>query len=289
MKLENKKVLVTGCAGFVGSHLVDGLLEEGAIVYGIDNYKYGNNRNTKAIEIWLDFTIRDRLVDYFKEIKPDYVFHVGAWGRMPMCLEDPIGAYENNLIGTLNVLEASRQAGVKKVVLSSSCIVYCQPTPYWSTKRGLEDVARVYRETYGLPTICLRYGNIYGQRQRVGQDSAMFAMLRDSYNKTKQIHIFGDGEQTRDWINVKDIVEANIQGVLKEFKGELDICTGNSISLNYIIDVLKQITPDIKVIYQEERKGDEKHIELNPEPAKRVLDFEAKIKFEEGIKEVWKP
>jgi UDP-glucose 4-epimerase len=289
MKLENKKVLVTGCAGFVGSHLVDGLLEEGAIVYGIDNYKYVNNRNTKAIEIWLDFTIRDRLVDYFKEIKPDYVFHVGAWGRMPMCLEDPIGAYENNLIGTLNVLEASRQAGVKKVVLSSSCIVYCQPTPYWSTKRGLEDVARVYRETYGLPTICLRYGNIYGQRQRVGQDSAMFAMLRDSYNKTKQIHIFGDGEQTRDWINVKDIVEANIQGVLKEFKGELDICTGNSISLNYIIDVLKQITPDIKVIYQEERKGDEKHIELNPEPAKRVLDFEAKIKFEEGIKEVWKP
>lgn len=283
------KILVTGGAGFIGSHLVDYLIEQGHEVYVIDNLTSGyvENINEKASFTELDFTDKEELFYYFERVKPDYVFHVGAWGRMPMCMEDPIGAYENNLMGTVNVLEASRRNKVKKVVLSSSCIVYCQHTPYWSTKVGLEEAAKVYREMYGLSTACLRYGNVYGERQRVGMDSAMFAMLKDSYNKEGKIHIFGDGTQTRDWVNVKDVCRANLKAALSDFEGEIDIATGKSISLNYIVEVLKKFVPKLEVVYQEERKGDEKHIKLSTKEAEEKIGFKAEINFEDAIEKVW--
>lgn len=284
-----KKVIVTGNAGFVGSHLADQLILEGAEVYGLDNMSSGDKKNINPLvkHRYVDFVNKDNLFDYFEFVKPDYVFHVGAWGRMPMCLEDPIGAYQNNVMGTINVLEASRRQNVKKVVLMSSCIVYCEETPYKSSKVALEDIARVYRKQYGLSTLSLRCANIYGTRQNIEKDSAMFAMLRKSYDENKEIRIFGDGEQTRDWTNVKDIVEANLLGALASFEGEVDVCTGKSISLNYIVDILKGITPDLKVLYLKERQGDAKHINLNPLQAKEAFEFEAKINFEEGIKEIW--
>jgi UDP-glucose 4-epimerase len=282
-KLKGKKCLVTGVAGFIGSHLADRLLELGAEVYGIDNFYTGFSKNipegVKFTE--LDFSRAEALHEYFDVIRPEYVFHVGAWSRMPMCLDDPQGAYNGNVIGSLNVLEESKKYGVKKVVLSSSCIVYCEETPYKSSKVAMEDIARVYRKMYELPTACLRYANVYGTRQEVGSDSAMFAMLKDTYKREGHVNIFGDGEQTRDWIHVDDVCRANIHFMESDFEGEIDIATGNSISLNYIIDVL-----GVKAKYMEERKGDAKHIKLNPEPAKK-LGYEATINFEDGIKNVW--
>ena len=280
MRFQNKKCVVTGGLGFIGSHLVDKLINEGAEVIIIDNLSSGyiDNLNPKAKFLKKDFS--KHKLD-FRGI--DYVFHIGAWGRMPMCLEDPVGAYQNNVMGTIRVLEAARQAKVKKVVLSSSCIVYCQHTPYWSTKIALEDAAKVYREMYGLSTICLRYGNVYGTRQKVGMDSAMFAMLKDSFNKEGKVKIFGDGEQTRDWIHVDDVCEANILAALSNAEGELDICTGRSLSLNYIVkEVLK-----LPYEHTDERKGDEKHIKLNPEPALLKIGFKAQKVFEEELPKIW--
>jgi len=280
---KNKKCLITGVAGFVGSHLADRLIDEGANIYGIDNFHNGfkENINPKVNFTELDFSKKDDLAKYFDEVKPEYVFHLGAWSRMPMCLEDPVGAYESNVTGSLNILEQSRRCGVKKVVLSSSCIVYGEETPYKSSKVAMEDMAKVYRSMYGLPTTCFRYANIYGTRQRVGMDSAMFAMLKDSLNKNGYVRIFGDGEQTRDWIHVDDICRANMYFMESDFQGEIDIATGRSLSLNYIVDVL-----GVKAKYEDERKGDARFINLNPEPAKK-LGFEAQIKFEDGIKKVW--
>lgn len=281
----NKKILVTGGLGFIGSHLVDKLVDEGANVVIIDNLYSGYIENKNKDAKWYDADFTDlKTVEYImSKEKPEYVFHIGAWGRMPMCMENPIGAYQNNLMGTINILQASREFGVKKVILSSSCIVYCQHTPYWATKVALEDAAKVYREMYGLSTISLRYGNVYGTRQKVGMDSAMFAMLKDSYEKEGKVKIFGDGEQTRDWVNVSDVCEANMLSALSNYEGELDIATGKTQSLNYIVkEVLK-----IPFEHTEERKGDEKHIKLNPELAKTAIGFEAKVVFEEGIKEIW--
>lgn len=285
ISLRNKKMIVTGHLGFLGSHLVDHLINEGAEVYGIDNLFSGSEKNanpkTKQ-NIIKDFINQEDLFDIFLKIKPDYVFHVGAWSRMPLCLEDPIGAYKNNVLGSVNILEASKRVGVKKVVLSSSCAVYCGETPYKTSKLAMEDIARVYRSTYGLSTICLRYGNIYGTRQNADQDSAVFAMFKKSYNEKGSVDIFGDGKQTRDWINVADICEANILAVLSDYQGELDIATGRSISLNYIVKVL-----GVKANHVSERKGDVKYIKLNVKPANSAIGFRAKIKFEDGIKEIW--
>jgi UDP-glucose 4-epimerase len=282
-KLEGKKCLVTGVAGFIGSHLADRLVELGADVYGIDNMYSGyyKNINDKVKFTQFDFTDREAVLEYFDVIRPEYVFHLGAWSRMPMCLEDPLGAYQNNVIGSLNILEQSRKYGVKKVVLSSSCIVYGEETPYKATKVAMEDAAKVYRTMYGLPTTCFRYANVYGTRQEVGMDSAMFAMLKDSLNKNGYVTIFGDGEQTRDWVHVDDICRANIHFMESDFEGEIDIATGRSISLNQIIDIL-----GVPAKYIEKRKGDALHISLDPEPAKK-LGYETTIKFEDGIKDVW--
>lgn len=284
MRLKNKKVLITGAAGFIGSHLADKCVAEGAEVYGIDNLSSGKVENINHGVKFELVDIKDfgRLIDCFESIKPDIVFHLAAWGRMPMCLEDSIGAYQNNVMGSLHVLEAARHFNVKKVVLSSSCIVYGEETPYKSSKVAMEDIARVYRKSYGVKSTCLRYGNVFGTRQDINKDSAMFAMLRKKFNESGVVDIFGDGEQTRDWVFVADIAEANVLAALSDFEGELDIATGRSISLNYIIEYLK-----LKANYLPERPGDARHIMLNPELAKKAIGFEAKTPFEEGIKEVW--
>jgi UDP-glucose 4-epimerase len=281
-RFEGKKVLVTGGAGFIGSHLTDRLVEEGAEVSILDNLYSGyvENINLSARFFEVDFCNLEAVKAVFEE-GFDYVFHVGAWGRMPMCLEDPVGAYKNNVMGSLNILEAARQAGVKKVVLSSSCIVYCEETPYKGTKIAMEEIAKIYREAYKLPTACLRYGNVYGTRQKVGMDSAMFAMFKDTFNQNGYVNIFGDGKNTRDWVHVDDICEANMLAMLSDFQEEADIATGRSISLNEIVEVL-----DLPVKFCPPREGDAMHIKLNPDKAKS-FGFETKIKFEDGIKQVW--
>jgi len=282
--MKNKKCIVTGGAGFIGSHLADYLIELGADVYVVDNLSsgYKENINEKAKFKFLELTNKDNVFDYFKRIKPDYVFHLAAWSRMPMCLADPIGAYENNLMASMHVIEASRRNKVKRVVLTSSCIVYCEDTPYKYSKIAMEDVARTYNKFYESSIISLRYANVYGTRQNIDHDSAMFAMLRKTYNEKGYVNIFGDGEQTRDWINVKDVCRANVMAAQSDYCGEMDIATGKSISLNSIIKTL-----GIEAKYLPEREGDAKHINLDNKKAEEFIGFKTEIPFEEGIKEVW--
>lgn len=277
--------MVTGGAGFIGSHLVDYLVSLGHEVSVIDNMSSGReeNKNPEAKYYGLDFATcpMEQLVSAMAGAT--YVFHVGAWGRMPMCLEDPEGAYRNNVMGSVCVLEAARRAKVKKVVLSSSCIVYCEQTPYRSTKVAMEEAARVYREAYGLPTACLRYANVFGTRQVLESDSAMFAMLRRSYAADGKVKIFGDGEQTRDWLHVSDCVRANLMAAESDFTGEVDVCTGRSITLNYIVDELLKADHE----HVAERPGDARHIVLDPKPAMEAFGFASRIKLEDRISDVW--
>lgn len=276
------KAIVTGAAGFIGSHLAEMLRDAGHEVVGIDDFSTGHNK-VKGVKIWKrDIRDLEKMQDLF--VGADVVFHLAAMGRVPMCVEDPRRAYEVNVMGSVNVLEAARRAGVRRVVLSSSCIAYSeQPTAYKTTKIAMEEAARAYRSFHGVQTVSLRYANVYGPRQEVGMDSAMFAMLRDSYNREGMVHIFGDGEQTRDWTYVTDICRANILAAESAFEGELDIATGRSISLNYIVkDVLK-----VPFVHEAERIGDARHIVLDSQPARQHLGFETQVTFEDGIKNVW--
>lgn len=276
------KVIVTGSAGFIGSHLAEMLRDQGHEVIGIDDFSTGHNVVEGIEQYNEDIRDFDRIEPIFAGV--DVVFHLAAMGRVPMCIDDPKRAYEVNVMGSVNVLEAARLNKVPRVVLSSSCIAYSdQDTAYKTTKIAMEEAAKAYRTFHGVSTVCLRYANVYGPRQEIGMDSAMFAMLRDSFNREGKVHIFGDGEQTRDWTYVTDICRANMLAGLSAYEGELDIATGRSISLNYIVkDVLK-----VPFVHEAARLGDARHIVLDPHPAADALGFNAEVIFENGIKNVW--
>jgi len=272
------KYLVTGGAGFIGSHLVDELIELGHDVIVLDNLLSGfeKNINKKAVFYNCDIRSLNNILDYFTDI--DGVFHLAAIARTPWCIENPILAYETNVIGTLNILEAARLKNIKRVVLTSSNVIYAFWTPYRSSKEALESLATVYNEMYGISTICLRNSNVYGKRQsELGPSPNVFSALRKC-KKNGYVEITGDGTQSRDFTHVNDIVNGHILAMNSSVNGVLDLCTGTNHTLN---DVAKYFDCEIK--YIDERSGDIKHIFQDPKPAFEKIGWKADIKLEFGI------
>lgn len=273
------KYLVTGGAGFIGSHLVDILINNGHDVIILDNLLSGNlkNINSKSIFYNCDIRILDNIKDYFKDI--DGVFHLAAIARTPWCIDNPILAYETNVIGTLNVLEACRLNNIKKVVMTSSNVVYAFWTPYRSSKEALEHLGKVYTDMYNLSVICLRNSNVYGTRQsEKGPSPNVFSALRKSKRDNGFLVITGNGTQSRDFTHVSDIVNGHIAAMNSNETGVFDLCTGINHTLNTIATYFNC---DIK--YTAEREGDIKHIHQDPNPAFNKLNWKAKISLEDGI------
>lgn len=283
------KILVTGGAGYIGSHLVDYLIEKGHEVVILDNMVSGNvhNVNHKA-NIWASSTpeisdIRDykNVINVFNAIKPDIVFHLAAVSRTPWAIEDPIYTYETNIVGSANVLEAARQTGVKKVVLASSNIVYAAQTAYKTSKLAMEQVARDYNDLYDLPTVCLRFSNVAGGDVSRQHDDNVLKALAKSKKETGRITITGDGTQTRNFTNVMDICEALWLASQSDVQGtEIDIMNPKVWELNEVAKMFNCL-----IDYIEDRKGDIKHLKMGigPEKAKELLGFEAKTDLTEYI------
>jgi UDP-glucose 4-epimerase len=275
------KYLVTGGAGFIGSHLVDKLITLGHDVIILDNLLSGSERNINKKAKFFNCDIRQlaNIIEYFKDL--DGVFHLAAIARTPWCIENPILAYETNVIGTLNVLEASRQNNIKRVVMTSSNVVYAFFTPYRSSKEALENLGKVYNNMYGLSVVCLRNSNVYGSRQsELGPSPNVFSALRKTKKEKNYIEITGDGSQSRDFTHVSDIVEGHICAMNTDVIGEFDLCTGINHSLNEIASFF-----DCDVKYIPERSGDIKHIYQDPTPALENLKWKAKVTLEEGMKD----
>ncbi len=276
------RYIVFGGAGFIGSHMTDLLIAEGHEVTVVDNLLSGymENVNPKAKFIKAD-------IRYLTDIKPlvegaDGVFVYAAIARTPWCIEDPILCHDTNVTGTLNILTACRIAGVKRVVLSSSNVVYAFETPYRASKLMVELYAETFNKMYGQNVVCLRYSNVYGPRQsEEGPSPNVFAALRKSKKEHGKLFITGDGEQSRDYTHVSDIVQGGLLAMKSDYKGVVDLCTGTNVSLN---EVAKYF--DCPVEYIPERAGDIKHIIQDPKPAKELLGWEAKTKLKEGIKDV---
>ena len=279
---KNKRCIVIGGAGFIGSHIADALLAQDACLDVIDNMRSGNFDNLSYMIDFFRFDIRDfkKLCGFLKDT--DYVFLTAAIARTPWCIKDPILCYETNVMGTLNVLEACRLNNVKRVVLSSSNVVYAFDTPYRTSKEALERLKDTYVAMYGQSVIALRYSNVYGKRQsELGESPNVFAALRKSKKETGALTITGDGEQSRDYTHVSDIVEGNLKAALSDNCGTIDLCTGVNTSLN---EVAKYF--ECPVNYVEERPGDIKHIRQDPKPAKDILGWEYSVPLSEGIKDV---
>lgn len=291
------KILVTGGAGFIGSHLVDRLIKESHKVVVIDNLSTGKkeNLNPKA-----DFYNLD--ISEFKKIKPffegvDFVFHLAAIPRLPVSIKDPIGTSKVNILGTINVFKAAIDAKVKRVIFASSSSVYgdqeelpvredMRPapiSPYALQKLVGEQFAELFTKLYQVPIISLRYFNIFGPRIDPDSEySLVIGKFLKQKSEGKPLTIFGDGEQTRGFTYIDDLVEANIKAMKSEkIKGGevINITNKESKSIKYLASLISK-----KVQYLPPRTGDILHMEGDITLANNLLDWQPKISFEEGVK-----
>lgn len=279
---KDAKCVVVGGAGFIGSHLVDRLVLEGAKVYIFDNLTCCNPENLNDKAVLLNGDIRDTNAVTMALHKADYVFNTAAIARTPWCIDDPILCYQVNVMGTLNVLEAARRNNVKRVVLSSSNVVYAFDTPYRTSKEAVERLGDAYVKMYAQSVICLRYSNVYGKRQlETGPSPNVFAALRKAKKELGHLVLTGNGEQSRDYTHVSDIVEGNLKAALSNYCGTVDLCTGKNTTLNAVAKYF-----DCPIKYTSPRPGDVEHIVQNPEPAEKILGWTAKVPLQEGINDV---
>lgn len=284
-RYRGKRFLVTGGCGFIGSHMVDKLVSLGHTVHVFDTLRSGSmeNLNPNAQFQNVDICTFDALKAAMEALGPlDGIFHFAAIARTPWCIEDPLLCYQTNVLGTLHVLEAARQLSVKRVVLSSSNVVYAFMTPYRTSKEALEDLGTTYHDMYGMSVVSLRYSNVYGPRQsEQGPSPNVFAALRKSKKELGKLLLTGDGTQTRNYTHVRDIVNGNLLAMFHTYCGVLDLCTGISVPLNEAAAYF-----ECPIEYIPERPGDVKHILQSPEEAFATLGWKATVSLQEGIKDV---
>lgn len=286
--MKNKKVAVTGGLGFIGSHLVSKLNEDNDIVI-VDDQTSGNIKNLEGLDftkIDTDFTdiTQAKLEMIFEDV--DYVFHMAAMTSVLESVNNPLRSNEVNITGTLKVLEAAKNCEVKKLILSSSSAVYGETetvpiseknpinplSPYAVTKATGELYCKIYSEIYELSTIALRYFNVFGPKQDPkSQYAAVIPIFIDKLLKNESPIIYGDGEQTRDFVSVKQVVEANILAAESNKKGSYNIGLGKSTSINQLFEMIKEIMgKDINPLYENERAGEIKHSVADISKAKSI-------------------
>lgn len=293
-------ICVTGGAGFIGSHLVDRLIELGHKVLIIDNLSTGCKEFINSKAKFIESDIRDNnLVSIFKSFKPDYVYHEAAQTMVPTSMEDPAYDCDVNLMGLINVLNASLVVGVKKVLMPSSAAVYGDlsvlplkeeqngsPSSFYGlTKLTSEYYLDLYYKNFGLPYICYRYSNVYGPRQGNGGEGGVISIFVQKLVNEETITIYGDGEQTRDFIYVSDVVDANILGIEKEHVvGVFNVSTGKETSINELVGTLNTISDNtLQVNYGDTRIGDIEKSCLCTKKAEKEFKFKASIKLKEGL------
>ena len=300
-----KRVVVTGGAGFIGSHLTEELVKQGYHVVILDNLSTGKMENTNPflnkenVEfVQGSITNLSLLQGLFRDA--DYVFHQAAIPSVPRSIKSPQASHEVNITGTLNVLLAARDCDVKKVVYASSSSVYGDTatlpkredmppnpqSPYAVTKLAGEYYCHVFQQVYALSTVCLRYFNVYGPQQDPNsQYAAVIPLFITRALRGKPPIIYGDGEQTRDFTFVKDVIKANILAVESDTSGVFNIGRGENGTVNNLAKTVTNIIgKDLRPEYQPPRPGDVQHSLADISRA-RAIGFEPQYSLDEGLRE----
>lgn len=305
----SKKVLVTGGAGFIGSHLVEALLKEGYDVSVVDNLSTGSKSNLAQVfsDIqWVNGDIRD--LELCRKVLDgiDIVFHLAALGSVKRSVDNPIDSQNVNCNGTLNLLQAVRERGVRRFVYSSSSSVYGDTeilpkkesmapnpkSPYAVSKLGGEYYSRLFWGIYGLETICLRYFNVFGPRQN---PDSIYAPVIPKFVKAllmkKQPTIYGDGSQSRDFTYVSNVVDANLLAAKagKECFGKVfNIACHHQVTIFDLFVTLRKLChADIQPCYEDRRPWDVRHTLADIQLAKEYLRYEPRIIFQVGIQKTF--
>ncbi len=298
--------LVTGGAGFIGSNIVEKLLSIGEKVRVLDNFSTGKRGNILAfldrIEL-VEGDIRSYHIVREALYGVDFVLHQAALPSVPRSIKDPITTNEVNVAGTLNILDAAKNAGIKRLVYASSSSIYgtsaSLPTkenmapdpisPYAVSKLAGEKYCKVFFKVFGLETVVLRYFNVFGPKQDpTSQYSGVIAKFINAFLNNKPITVYGNGKQSRDFTYVEDVAEANILAANchSNYTGKVfNVARGDRVTLNQMIEVLKEVfNMDNQVSYTDPRTGDVKHSEADVSKIEKELGYKTKIAFKDGLK-----
>ena len=299
--------IVTGGAGFIGSNLVDALLARGDRVAVIDNLSTGKRENLEpglaagAQLHEVDIRDADSVMSIFSEFKPEVVFHLAAQIDVRFSVQDPAADAATNVLGTIAVLEAALRTGVRRLVNSSTGgALYGEtdmlPTPedhpirplapYGQGKYAAEGYCELYTRLHGLSTVSPRYGNVYGPRQDVHGEAGVVAIFCGQLVEGRTPTVFGDGRQTRDWVDVDDVVRANLLAAASDVPGPINIGHGQETSVLDLLDALREVAeaPDFTPQFAPERPGEVSRSCLDVSRARRELHWEPEVRLRDGLR-----
>jgi UDP-glucose 4-epimerase len=298
------RVLVTGGAGFIGSHLTEALAKRGDQVRVLDNFSTGNAENLAGLEDKIELVegdVRNRAKVDAAVSQMELVFHQAAFVSVPQSIENPRECYSININGAIELLEAARLAGVRRVVLASSAAVYGAPedlpqseteltsclSPYAASKQFNETLAKLYSLTHHLPVVALRYFNVYGPRQSpFSAYAAVIPQFIQGLKDGQAPQVYGDGRQTRDFIFISDVVRANLLAAEAEgAEGQaFNVCSGAETNLLDLLDVLAALIPNApKATFTEARPGDVLRSLGDPSLAEATLGFRSEVSLSDGL------
>ena len=300
------KALVTGGAGFIGSNLVDALLERGDDVTVLDNLSTGKKENLEsaiaggAVLADVDFRVGQAVNDLVSRVNPDVIFHLGAQIDVRKSVADPAYDATINVVGTINMLAAAQAAGVRRFVnASTGGAIYGEgrviPAPethpaepeagYGQSKLSAEGYCGLFRRLHGLSTVSLRYGNVYGPRQDPLGEAGVIAIFCGKLADGERPIVFGDGLQTRDYVYVGDVVAANLAAADSDAGGAFNIGLGVQSTVMDIVHLLGKLggRDDFQAEHAPDRPGEIMHIALDATRAREELGWEPKVQLEEGL------
>ncbi len=293
------KALVTGGAGFIGSNLVELLLAEGHDVVILDDLSSGYEENLNAAARFVRGDVSGDGVAEAAAAGCDAIFHLAASVGNTRSIDNPVRDSEINVIGTLRVLEAARSHGIQRVVSSSSAGIFGElktlpiaedhpqdpDSPYGASKLGAEKMCLVYNKLYGMKNVCLRYFNVYGVRQRYDAYGNVIPIFAEKMLRHQPVTIFGDGEQTRDFVHVTDVAQANYRaGISQDAAGAFNVGSASRISINRLTEIMADITGEaVEVAHGDPRPGDVRDSLAAVDAARAAFGFEPSMPIQDGL------
>jgi len=291
------RAAVTGGAGFIGSHVVDALVARGDEVHVVDNFATGRRENLNEAATLYELDIREPLAGLFEEIQPELVVHLAAQADVGTSVERPLFDAEVNVVGTLNVLEAARPHGAQLVFSSTGGAIYgeCERaareederrplSPYGTAKLAAEEYLATWNRLHGTRHVALRFANVYGPRQLAKLEGGVVAIFTDRLRAGEGVTIFGDGEQTRDYVYVGDVVAAVLAAVGRD-GGVFNVGTGTETSVNELFDGVRRVAGvESKPTHAPARAGDVLRSFLDVSRSERELGWRPQTPLEEGLR-----
>ncbi len=296
---SEQKIVVTGGAGFIGSQIAESFIPENDVVV-VDTLFSGSAQNIPAEATFIQADVRNKEALEAAATDADIIFHEAALVSVTASVDDPETSHAINVNGTINVLEAARQHDTR-VVLASSAAIYGPPntvpitedhpkqpgSPYGLDKLALDQYAQIYNKLYGLETVPLRYFNVYGPGQTGGEYAGVITVFIEQALSGDDITVHGDGEQTRDFVFIDDIVEANRRGSITDSVGEpFNIGTGDSITIRELAELIRTVTDsDSDIVHTDGRSADIKHSQADISKSTEQLEYEPTTSIQDGIEQ----